>query len=115
MRISSKIKLIVKKFIYQSKIYADLDASQLKLDVQNSVQYVKENARKKLMIAIISINVKMAINQEVFINYKLGMSGVLIGCHPTLYTCEEIQDDFSNKELETLRIGKKLNRITILF
>ncbi|CAD8170652.1 unnamed protein product [Paramecium pentaurelia] len=35
-----------------------------------------------------------------------GMSGVLIGCHPSLYTCEEIQDDFQIKELETQNIKK---------
>ncbi|CAD8070845.1 unnamed protein product [Paramecium primaurelia] len=35
-----------------------------------------------------------------------GMSGVLIGCHPSLYTCEEIQDDFFISELETQNIKK---------
>ncbi|CAD8131511.1 unnamed protein product [Paramecium pentaurelia] len=30
-----------------------------------------------------------------------GMSGVLIGCHPSLYTCEEIEDDFQISLLET--------------
>ncbi|CAD8174714.1 unnamed protein product [Paramecium octaurelia] len=33
-----------------------------------------------------------------------GMCGVLIGCYPSLYTCEEIQDDFQIKELETQNI-----------
>ncbi|CAD8102332.1 unnamed protein product [Paramecium sonneborni] len=35
-----------------------------------------------------------------------GMSGVLIGCQPSLYTCEEIQDDFQIIELETQQTKK---------
>ncbi|CAD8068942.1 unnamed protein product [Paramecium primaurelia] len=33
-----------------------------------------------------------------------GMSGVLIGCHPSLYTCEEIEDDFQISLLETSNV-----------
>ena len=44
---------------------------------------------------------KWTLIKRYLLYYKLGMSGVLIGCHPSLYTCEEIQDDFFISELET--------------
>ncbi|CAD8174795.1 unnamed protein product [Paramecium octaurelia] len=46
-------------------------------------------------------------------HYLRGMSGVVIGCHPSLYTCEEIQDDFQIKELETqnIKLWKEIKQI----
>jgi hypothetical protein len=63
------------------------------LDANSYARFVKKNVIK-FQLLIININVKMDISYEVFYKYYLAMGGILVNNMPSLFSCEDLEDDF---------------------